>query len=127
MIKHILTIASVILCINPVFSQDISQVNPQIINEVWDAAWITHPDISGSEEGLYLFRKILEINEVPNKFVVNISADNRYKFYVNGMFVCNGPARGTLMNWYFENIDIAPFLIKGKNSVSAIVWNFGFN
>jgi hypothetical protein len=110
--------------VNIGFSQDRKTVNPQILNKVWDARWITHPDISGYEDGVYLFRKTLDINDVTKEYIVNISADNRYKLYVNGQFVCNGPARGSLMNWYFEIIDIAPFLKKGRNSICAVVWNF---
>jgi len=62
---------------------------------------------------------------VPDKFIVHVSADNRYRLFVNGQSVCRGPARGDLMNWRFESVDIAPYLVKGKNTIAAVVWNFG--
>jgi alpha-L-rhamnosidase len=39
--------------------------------------------------------------------------------------VCFGPARSDPAHWNFETEDIAAFLKKGKNIVSATVWNFG--
>jgi alpha-L-rhamnosidase len=35
----------------------------------------------------------------PASFVVHLSADNRYRFFVNGTPVCFGPARGDLFHW----------------------------
>ena len=37
------------------------------------------------------FRKEWELSEVPEKAVVRLSADSRYRFYVNGMSLCQGP------------------------------------
>lgn len=59
------------------------------------------------------------------KFIIHVSADNRYRLYVNGKPVCSGPARGDLYNWYFETIDIAPYLKEGDNVLAALVWNMG--
>ena len=54
-----------------------------------------------------------------------MSADNRYRLFVNGVPVCFGPARGDLANWHYESIDISGFLKPGKNLLAAVVWNFG--
>jgi hypothetical protein len=56
---------------------------------------------------------------------VHLSADNRYRFFVNGRAVCAGPARGDLAHWNFETVDIAPYLVRGENVVAALVWNMG--
>src|SRR5690606_15658038 len=61
----------------------------------------------------------------PSKFVVHVSADNRYKLYVNEELVSLGPARADIYNWPFETVDIAPYLKKGKNVLAAVVWNYG--
>jgi hypothetical protein len=45
--------------------------------------------------------------------------------YVNEKLVSLGPARGDLYYWNFESIDIAPFLVAGKNILAAKVWNEG--
>ena len=53
-----------------------------------------------------------------------MTADNRYKLYLNGRFVSLGPARGDIYNWNFETVDLAPYLIKGKNVLAAVIWNY---
>lgn len=61
---------------------------------------------------------------VPSRFIVHVSADNRYKLYVNGKLVSLGPARGDIYNWSFETVDLAPYLRKGKNTLASVVWNY---
>ena len=117
----------IFVCVNfGTFSQVSTQINPKLLHETWSAKWITCPKISGNEYGVYLFRKSFQFDTVPKQFIVHVSADNRYKLFVNGQYVCNGPARGDLMKWHFETIDIAPYLNKGKNVIGAVVWNFSW-
>ncbi|MCX6216235.1 alpha-L-rhamnosidase N-terminal domain-containing protein [Spirosoma sp.] len=54
-----------------------------------------------------------------------MSADNRYKLFVNGKQVGQGPTRGDLYFWNFETLDLAPYLQAGQNTVAAVVWNDG--
>ncbi len=91
----------------------------------WTAKWISDTRAAPSEIGVFLFRKSFELPEKPKSFVINVSGDNRYQLYVNGTMVCFGPARGCLEEWYYETIDIAPFLKKGKNVLAAEVFNYG--
>lgn len=100
-------------------------VNPSLLNAQWPASWITHADAPQRGYGIYHFRKTIHLPARPEKFIIHLSADNRYRFFVNGKPVCNGPARGDLYNWYFESIDIAPFLKEGDNTLAALVWNMG--
>lgn len=106
--------------------QQVTEINPELLRRPWAAKWISCPDISGSDYGIYLFRKEFSINAKPAKFIVHVSADNRYKLYINGVNVCNGPARSHLYKWNFESIDISSYLHTGKNIISAVVWNFGW-
>ena len=100
-------------------------INPDLLRKGWPASWITHPTASPNDYGVFHFRKAFNLAENPASFVVHLSADNRYRFFVNGTSVCFGPARGDLFHWRFETVDIAPFLRPGKNVVAAVVWNFG--
>ena len=99
--------------------------NEQIVSKTWDGQWITHPTASQVAYGVYHFRNTFELTELPDEFIVHVSADNRYELYVNGQFVCLGPAWGDLLHWRFESVDIAEFLQKGKNVIAAQVVNFG--
>jgi hypothetical protein len=107
------------------FAQDIKEINPSLLTGSWPASWITCPGAQQREYGVYHFRKTISIDNLPAKFIVHVSADNRYRLFVNGKAVCNGPARGDLYNWYFETVDIAPYLQKGNNTIAALVWNMG--
>jgi alpha-L-rhamnosidase len=100
-------------------------VNPALLKGTWKAHWISGKGIAQREYGVYHFRKSFNLLQKPEKFVINISADNRYRLFVNGHAVCNGPARGDLYNWYFETVDIAPYLKQGNNLIAAQVWNMG--
>lgn len=91
----------------------------------WAAKWIAHPDAPGQAAGVYHFRKTLDLARAPDSFVVNVSADNRYRLFVNGQSVAIGPARGDLMHWRYETFDLAPFLKPGRNVIAALVWNWG--
>jgi len=108
------------------YSQD--EINPSLITHKWKAQWISVPGYPGNAYGVYHFRKTLTLQKQPtSKFIINISADNRYKLYINGHFVSLGPAKGDVFNWNYTTIDIAPYLKAGKNIVAATVWNFADN
>ncbi len=90
-----------------------------------EASWIAHPGITGDEYGVYHFRQTLELEEKPEQLNVQVSADNRYRLYVNGVSVIAGPQRSDVMHWRYEDIDLAPFLREGKNVIAAVVWHWG--
>jgi len=92
-------------------------------NAQWHANWIVPDGGDGREYGVYYFRKGIELAAKPASFVVHVSADNRYKLLVNGSLVSLGPARNDLYHWNYETVDLASFLVAGKNIVAAIVWN----
>ncbi|AMR32962.1 alpha-rhamnosidase [Mucilaginibacter sp. PAMC 26640] len=91
----------------------------------WKGQWISAPFDHGKEYGVYYFRKCISLKAKPSSFWVHISADNRYKLYVNGTLVSLGPARGDTYFWNYETVNLAPYLQSGKNAVAALVWNEG--
>ena len=103
-----------------------AEINPELLKHYrWPAHWISCPGVSLKDYGVYHFRRVFNLSAKPEKFVVHVSADNRYWLFVNGKRVCNGPARGDLQHWRFETVDIAEHLNKGRNVLAAEVWNFG--
>lgn len=97
------------------------------LKHAWIATWISHPTASPLNYGIFHFRKSFELGEVPESMKIHVSADNRYRLYVNGQYVCNGPARGDRLFWRYETVDISTFLKRGKNVIAALVFNFGEN
>ena len=110
-----------------IFSLHISaqKISSDILTKRWDAQWIAAPDASPHAYGVYHFRKTFSLNNKPASFVVHVSADNRYKLYVNGQLASLGPARADLFHWNYETVDIAKYLRAGDNVIGATVWNFG--
>jgi alpha-L-rhamnosidase len=96
-----------------------------LLHKPWTAQWIAVAGAVPTEYGVYHFRKLLELQHKPEAFIVHVSADNRYKLYVNGNLVCWGPARGDVYHWNFETLDLAPYLKEGENILAAQVWNYG--
>ena len=92
-------------------------------NHPWNADWIAAPFDPGSGYGVYYFRKSITLAAKPASFNIHVSADNRYKLYVNDTLVSLGPARGDTYFWNYETVDLAPYLNAGKNTVSALVYN----
>jgi hypothetical protein len=98
---------------------------PRVFRDAIAAHWIAHPTAPGEEYGVFHFRRTLELAAAPASFVVHVSADNRYRFFVNGRQVSSGPQRSDLMHWRYETIDLAPHLRPGRNVLAALVWNWG--
>src|SRR5690606_16681105 len=101
------------------------QPQPKWTQSIWDAEWIAYPKAGGKEYGVFLFRKAFEWNGTSRKFIINLSADNRYRLFVNGKQMLEGPARSDPNHWVFETVDIAPLLNAGRNLLAVQVWNMG--
>ncbi len=90
--------------------------------------WITHPDFvrGGTSAPVVLeFQRELALRHLPPMLPVHVTADSRYVLYVNGKRVGSGPSTGTVNRWRYAWYDLRPHLIPGKNTVTAVVWNFG--
>ncbi len=74
-------------------------IDPKLLKEGWSAAWIAPPETNLKDYGVYHFPKTLKLPAKPDHFVVHLTADNRYQLFVNGKFVCRGPARGDVQHW----------------------------
>ena len=88
----------------------------------WDADWIGVPGQDLRQYAVYHFRKKVSLPQLPSQYVVHVSADNRYKFYVNDSLVALGPCRGDVSNWSYETVDLRPYLHEGENILAAVVW-----
>ena len=99
-----------------------NMINPSLREGHWSAQWIGVPDARLRDYGVYHFRRTVQLNAAPQSYVVHVSADNRYKLYVNDSLVSLGPCRGDVNNWNFETVDIARYLKTGKNVLAAVVW-----
>jgi len=74
-----------------------------------------------------LFRKMFDLRKVPAKAPLFITADQSYQLYVNGRYVCRGPARGFQNHWPYDEVDVRTRLRKGRNVIAVRAHNPGFS
>ena len=98
--------------------------------EVWKARWIGKQECRSEANSWLAFKKEVNVSEVPNEMVARIAADSKYWLWINDSLAVfegglkRGPSPG---DTYYDEIDIAPFLRKGENCLSVLVWHFGRN
>lgn len=88
-------------------------------------AWISGWDIHDKEEPrIVYFRREFTLQDVPENLPVRVSADSRYKLYVNGRLAELGPCKGDGSVWYYDTVDLASYLIPGTNVLAAVVLRY---
>ena len=102
-------------------------VSVDLTKQSWPAYWIDVPNSDPQGFGVYHFRHGFNLAKSPTSLKVHVSGDNRYILFVNGHQVSFGPARSDLTHWRYETVDLASYLISGRNVLAAVVWNDGPN
>lgn len=98
--------------------------------EVWKARWIGKQECRSEANSWLAFKKEVNVSEVPDEMVARIAADSKYWLWINDSLAVfegglkRGPSPG---DTYYDEIDIAPYLRKGENCLSVLVWHFGRN
>ena len=106
-------------------------VSPKTKAKKWLAEWIWEsidvgPPGGPSAMNLFVyFRKVFDLDQGVETALAQISADSRYKLYVNGQYVGRGPARFDPTWQYYDEYNIATLLRPGRNVVAALVHFYG--
>ena len=83
----------------------------------WKGVWISHETNQSNPNSWYMYRTTADVQDVPRQAIARIAADSKYWLWINGEPVVfegslkRGPAPG---DSYYDEIDIAPFLKKGR-------------
>ena len=93
----------------------------------WRASWAWSALRGGPGLTVRRFRRTFDLAKAPKSLRVSVSADGRYRLWVNGQAVGRGPLKGTLDNYQYETYDVAPHLRTGRNVIAAEVHWFGDN
>jgi hypothetical protein len=92
-------------------------------NFIWQAA-------DGPPNTWMAFRKSFELSSVPAAVPTAIAVDTKYWLWINGRPVVfeGGLKRGpTPADSYYDQLDLAPYLSPGQNTLAVLVWYFGKN
>lgn len=92
-------------------------------SRIWGGKWIW-----GEEESkinsYYYFRKEIEVQE-DKALTALITADTRYKLYVNGVYVGYGPIQSQPYCTYYDTWDLSNYLQEGNNAIGIIAYYGG--
>lgn len=91
-----------------------------------EANWIWVPNWTDSSNAntagkIVHFTRHVNLSSQPTKSILYFSADTRYKLFVNGKHVAVGPTRSSPLIWYYDTLDIAPYLKEGQNEIRFVV------
>ena len=96
----------------------------------WSAKWIgAKPAADTKKQNLWsAYRKEFQLAAKPQTAIARIAVDSKYWLSVNGELAVREGAlkRGpTPTDTFFDEVDLAPHLKQGKNTVAILVWYFG--
>jgi alpha-L-rhamnosidase len=97
------------------------------VKDDWTATWIWRngDEISNS---WVAFRKTVNVDAVPSQAIASIAVDSKYWMWINGKVVVRegGLKRGpTPFDTYYDEVDLAPHLVSGENTIAILVWYWG--
>ena len=119
------SLASVLVIVGILAATPCVAQQTRIFDGAPPASWIAPPGVGGDRFTVFHARRTFELRTVPARFVVHVSADNRYRLFVNGAQVSSGPQRSDVTHWRYETVDLTPHLRAGRNVIAALVWNWG--
>ena len=91
------------------------------------AFWIGSAHPFDLNEAYLDFRRTFTIEQLPSLASLFVTADSRYKLWVNGHFVARGPARCFPHAQAVDKLDIAPYLQSGLNLIAVQVYQPGYS
>lgn len=98
---------------------------PSNAQQFWEARWLSLPASELPDYAVVHARNVMTLDEVPEELNVDLSAVIRYKLYVNGTYVGQGPANNDLEHYSYDSYNLATYLQKGKNVIGLTVFSLG--
>lgn len=88
----------------------------------WPMSWIDHPERPRQSPSVALFRRRWTMAGQA-VLRIHVSADNRYRLYLDGHPVGRGPELGSPERWYYESYELE--LSAGEHTMLAQTWWLG--
>jgi hypothetical protein len=120
---------TVLICLLLFFLIPFKLIAQPVIKADWQASWITYTQTQTKKNSWTIYRKTFELSDNPGKNILaSIATDSKYWMYINDTLVVfegqlkRGP---TPVDTYYDEVDIAKYLRKGKNTIAVLVWFWG--
>jgi alpha-L-rhamnosidase len=92
----------------------------------WLAKWIW---VNGQAPDRGWFRKEVDLSSAPTRAIAWLTADKKYRLWINGRLVSRGPADqgrdyqgGSTGRWFYDIRDLTPFFQAGRNFIAVEVF-----
>lgn len=85
----------------------------------WRGQWIWVPESEDAD--MLLARKAFTLSDKPARAFLSITASSRYQLFIDGDYICSGPARCAPHHQSFDVLDITDTLRKGRNALAIRV------
>lgn len=79
-----------------------------------------NPDVR--ENRLFYYRLAVRLDE-PDSLQLSISANTRYRLWINGEPISSGPLKGDRWRHYYDTMDVSSNLRTGINVIAVQVWS----
>jgi len=96
----------------------------------WKAKFITLEHSQSRPCTWATWKKRVTLDSIPGSVTARIATDSKYWLWINDELVIfeGGLKRGPKPNAsYYDEIEIAPYLKEGSNTISVLTWFFGLN
>lgn len=90
-------------------------------NRNWTGDWIWSKEDGKKENTYYYFRREFKIKDSSQNYKLYITADSRYRLFINGNRVGNGSLQSLSHFKYYDLREVESYLQEGKNCIAVIV------
>lgn len=91
----------------------------------WDGKWIHGNQLEHNNNTYYYFRKTINLDKVEDQTQIFISAESKYKLYINEEYVSYGSLQSQPFYKYYDVVDISQYLQEGDNIIAIHVYFLG--
>jgi len=97
------------------------------VNTVIAAKWIWNPQENYNPYQQTILAKKEFHTPAVNRATLRIACDGRYRLFINGRWVNDGPCRSWPEHFQYDVVDVAPFLSTEKNELRIVArhWSVG--
>ncbi|MEN6383587.1 MAG: alpha-L-rhamnosidase N-terminal domain-containing protein [Phycisphaerales bacterium] len=89
------------------------------------AKWIWNKQKSYKEYNRTIIARKLFESSAASRANLKITADSFYRLYINGKWVNDGPCRSWPEHYQYDEIDVTPHIISGRNEIKVIARYYG--
>lgn len=104
-----------------------SVTGPGSVNAPDGAFWIGSEHPFDLAECYLNFRVDLKLGKAPKQALLHLTADSRYRLWINGTFIGRGPERSWPSSMAVDARDVAGHLQPGRNRIAVQVYSPGYS